>query len=304
MQTQILQEKNNNLIRDIKRLGTNLDELAKKFRNSSSSFDEWSEHEWCNNAFGNALIRLRQLTEQNFNNIETISLLAVTRYIFELSIWLNLLKEDSKYGLVYYWKLLETQFRYYKDTVRHLYREVKLLKEFEKKDKQSTDKILKKINENKNLNSEIFNLLRESMTEVDAEAGRKFSIFIDDAKINGYGFQAYLVEKKSIPKIEQAIREIENKLKGFKTRVPEEIDSIIPKRWNWKQMAEKVGKGEEYDYIYTYASKLLHATPISLTTDQKNLEIQEILIFLRYIYIALLELIDLSRQQLKNNSIA
>jgi hypothetical protein len=127
------------------------------------------------------------------------------------------------------------------------------------------------------------------MREVDIEASKKFSIYIDDAKINGYGFQAHLIKTKIIPQVEQAISEIQNKLEEFKKKVDKKIFDIIPRRWNWKDMAEKVNKEEEYDYIYTYTSKLLHATPASLTTNQKNLELQEVYIFLRYINVTLNE---------------
>ena len=138
------------------------------------------------------------------------------------------------------------------------------------------------------------------MREVDIEASKKFSIYIDDAKINGYGFQAHLITTKIIPQVEQAISEIQNKLEEFKKKVDKKIFDIIPRRWNWKDMAEKVNKEEEYDYIYTYTSKLLHATPASLTTNQKNLELQEVYIFLRYINVTLNEIINLAKKQINN----
>jgi len=138
------------------------------------------------------------------------------------------------------------------------------------------------------------------MREVDIEASKKFSIYIDDAKINGYGFQAHLIKTKIIPQVEQAISEIQNKLEEFKKKVDKKIFDIIPRRWNWKDMAEKVNKEEEYDYIYTYTSKLLHATPASLTTNQKNLELQEVYIFLRYINVTLNEIINLAKKQINN----
>lgn len=50
-------------------------------------------------------------------------------------------------------------------------------------------------------------------------------------------------------------------------------------------MALKVGLADEYDFIYTFSSKLLHATPASITTNQKNLELSELAVFLKYIYV-------------------
>ena len=62
-------------------------------------------------------------------------------------------------------------------------------------------------------------------------------------------------------------------------------------------MASEAGLAHEHDYIYAFASKLLHATPSSLTTDQKNLELSEIYIFLRYIHVKILEIMELARLQ-------
>jgi len=303
MNQDILKKRIQKQITQIKRLRESFDNLSNEFRKNPDSFNEWCEYEWCKNIFGNGLIRLRQITKQNFFFIETISLLATTRYIFELSVWLYLVDKDAKYGLVYYWELLETQLKYYRDTLKQLHREINLLNKFDQKDRQATLKatlnIFKSIVEDTERDFEISDAIRRAMTEVDIEAYKKFSIYIDDAKINGYGFQAYLVETKAIPQVQRAIAEIEKKLSEFQLHVDTEIMNIIPKRWNWRQMAQKVGKEEEYDYIYTYTSKLIHATPASLTTNQKNLELSEVYIFLRYIYVNLCEIIALAKKQLK-----
>jgi hypothetical protein len=123
---------------------------------------------------------------------------------------------------------------------------------------------------------------------IDAEASRRFSIYAKDAQTNGYGFQAYLVQKKAIPQVGQALAEIALELDRFNATVPQDVNNMIPRRnnrpyWNWREMAQKVGLTDEYDYIYTFASKLLHATPASITTDQKNLELAEMQVFLKYI---------------------
>ncbi|MDB6088299.1 MAG: hypothetical protein JWN85_1083 [Gammaproteobacteria bacterium] len=62
-------------------------------------------------------------------------------------------------------------------------------------------------------------------------------------------------------------------------------------------MARVAGIEDEHDYIYSCASKLLHATPASLTTDYKNLEPKEICQFLRYIHVKMLEIADLASSQ-------
>lgn len=94
------------LVTAITNLQPHLDDLSEAFREDlhykdSADFDKWADQDWCRNAFGNGLVRLLQLTEQNFRFTETMGLLAVARYIFELSVWLHLFGVDPRFGLVY-----------------------------------------------------------------------------------------------------------------------------------------------------------------------------------------------------------
>lgn len=285
----------------IKALRDPLDKLAQSFRvNPQTSrefpFDKFSADDWRRNTFGNALVRLRQQVENNFNFIETMGLLAVARYVFELSIWLRLFQIDSRYCLIYYRELINTQRKYYEDTLDHLRREIQLLKRFAERDKEESDQVLHHHNQ---INSavEFGDLLRNAMNRVDAEASRHFSIYLDDAKINGYSFQAYLIEKKAVPQAEDAINQMDGELREYDKRVSQGVKKLVKGRWQWRKMADKAGIVHEHDYIYSYASKLLHATPASLTTDEKNLEIHEICLFLRYIYVKILEIMDMAWSQ-------
>jgi len=285
----------------IKNLQPYLDQLAEPFRcdpisGGEPSFDKWSANDWRRNTFGNALVRLRQLTENNFQFIETLGVLAVARYVFELSVWLHLFQKDSRYSLVYYRELLETQRKYYEDAEAQLRREIALLKRFEEKDKEATKEVIQP-SSGERVISEIGKMISNAMRQVDAEASRNFSLYLDDARTNGYGFQAYLVEKKALPPVEQAIRDIKKEIQDFESRVPKDVQNLTRGRWNWRRMAEQVGLVDEHDYIYSFASRLLHATPASLTTDAKNLELSEICIFLRYVYVKILELMELAGLQ-------
>lgn len=83
---------------------------------------------WVLAAYRNSLVRSRIFLEQNFHYIEPMGLLAVTRYLFELMVWLKLLERDHQYGLVYYFELLINQLDYYEQLRDQLMREVVFLK--------------------------------------------------------------------------------------------------------------------------------------------------------------------------------
>lgn len=286
---------------EIHALGPQFDYLSALFRKDIgpngegvTHFDEFSADFWRRNTYGNALIRLRQLTENNFLVIETLGLLAVVRYIFELSVWLLLFEKDFRYCLVYYRELLKTQLRYHKDTAKHLEREIKLLNDFEAEEKLGHEKVRAE-------NTSLPDASREMdlvSTLIDAQAARCFAIYLDEARSNGYGHQSHLVKNQAIPRTQAVIEELKQKILELEAGVSQDVQPFFSlKKWEWRGMSEKAGILQEYDYIYCYASKLLHATPVSITTDEKNLERVETCMFLRYILVKMLDIIHLSHSQ-------
>jgi hypothetical protein len=286
-----------------------LDATAKLFRTPEKigPFDKWSGYCWRSSVFSDGLIKLRLFTENNFNCVETIGVISVSRYIFELCVWLRLLDLDARYGLVYYEQLIDTQLRYWKDYHSQLNREIRLLNQFEKEESTLLHDKIAELNlisgdqEKKKMEAAISGtkLVAEL---IDRKAARQFSIYAEQAKTNGYGYQAFLVKQKCLPKVEDSIASLEKEKATFDANIPEDIKALIPKRWNWRQMAEKVNMTEEYDFIYTFSSKLLHATPASITTNHKNLELEEMVIFLKYIDVKIRDLLELGQSHVKVTS--
>ncbi len=289
------------LVRAIKGHRVILDETIKRLRTPEiiNAFDKDNAHSWCLSVTGDALVRLRLFTEQNFNFIETMGIVAVSRYVFELSVWLYLFKMDRRYGLVYYAQLLETKLKYFKDYRAQLDREISLLDHFEDKEreaqKEAIDQI--KVTTDPETQKQMVHTLGRTVSDIiDREARRHFSISVEHAKVNGYGFQAHLLRQKLIPQIDQSIAVLASEKTAFNERVPKTVRDLMPGKWRWKQMAQKVGLTNEYDYIYAFSSKLLHATPASITTDQKDLELNEIVVFVKYIEVKILDMIDLAKE--------
>ena len=145
---------------------------------------------------------------------------------------------------------------------------------------------LKEINDpslNDDQREALLSSLNSLSDEIDIDASRAFSIYAKEAQTNGYEFQAHLVETKAIPQVERSLADLARERAWFDTNIPQDVKDLIPRRWQWRRMAGLVSLTDEYDYIYSFASKLLHATPASITTDQENLELPEMQIFLKYI---------------------
>lgn len=294
-----IEEQATQLVASIKDQRTALDAKAKRIRTPEiiGAFDKWNHDSWCLSVTGDCLVRLRLFTEQNFNFIETMGVISVARYIFELSVWLQLFKLDSRYGLVYYAQLLETQRHYWKDYRAQLDREISMLNKFEQEEKEALREAMSQIehlSDPEQQRQAAYTAPKSVANFIDKQAARHFSIYAEQAKVNGYGFQAHLVEKKVVPEIDKSLADIDSEKAAFNSAVSSEIRDLIPNRWEWRQMAQKVGLVDEYDFIYTFSSKLLHATPASITTDQKNLELSELVVFLKYIYVKIGDVLELA----------
>jgi hypothetical protein len=285
------------LVNSIHSRHSSLDALAKKLRTPAirNAFDKWDHNSWCISVAGDSIVRIRLFIEHNFNYIETMSVISVTRYMHELSVWLHLFKRDRRYGLVYFDQLLDTQHRYYQDEKMQLEREVALLSSFAKMENEELARVLERLKNSPDVGALLPALNSVSQT-IDVLASKRFSIYAKDAQANGYGFEAYLIETKAIPRVEQALADIACERKEFDKTVPRSVKDLIPKRWQWRLMAQKVNLVDEYDYIYSISSKLLHATPVSITTDQKNLEFSEMRIFLKYIDVKINEILLLAEE--------
>ena len=115
-----------NVLSEITQLHPVLTEWGARFREKIGEREKTENDEnlrtsgayWALVAYADALTRLRLIVEQNFRFVETLGVLAVTRYIFELVVWLRALAQDSRYGLSYYFQIMEKQIRYYREKNR------------------------------------------------------------------------------------------------------------------------------------------------------------------------------------------
>lgn len=292
----------------IRSRGQILNVVAQRLRTPEiqATFNKWDHNSWCLSVAGDSLVRIRLLTEQNFNFVETMGVIAVARYIFELSVWLYLFRRDPRYGLVYFNQLIDTQQRYYQDVKAQLIREVALLKLLGEREQESQQKAIENVMglPPDDVRQQLLLPTLKAISEaIDAEASRRFSIYAKDAQTNGYEFQAHLIETESLPQVEQALAKVSSQRHRFNTTVSQDIKDLIPHRWQWRQIAKKVDLTDEYDYIYTFASKLLHATPASVTTNHKNLEIAEMEVFLKYIDIKIVDVVVLAKEYCKDRII-
>ena len=252
-------------------------------------------HAWAIVIYRNALIKLRLIVENCFAAFETLSLLAATRYIFELSIWLKLIDLDPKYGILFAMQLLSDKTTEYEQQKRKTESEITFFKSIEKKERELSDRELKRFSDSGDKTTLSFAANLDNIAKtIDKEAMKGFCLTIDDAKIRGYGLQAHLLRRQAIPELERVIKEFASTSEKFRKAWEGRVN--LPKRWTWKERSVAVGQYDQYDYIYTLTSRLLHASLSSIVTDMKDLDLPEAVIRLRYIVVTIGECLELAKK--------
>lgn len=250
---------------------------------------------WRMQILSDSLIKIRIFIENNFRMIETMGFLSLTRYIFELVVILKNLRANENFSFLYMQKMLLQQCEHFEDYADHIRSEIALYIAMGEEEKSAHDAVIEKhakkssaamsARNSRRLGAKMAAEINRASSLIDEKLALKFALYSDDIAHNGYAFQAHLLETKVLGSV---IKKAELARASYEKIKSAWLDIVDPfplnfKKWNWKEMSKHVGMEEEYDFLYSYTSRLLHASPHSLTTDQKNLEDSEVLMFIKYI---------------------
>jgi hypothetical protein len=94
---------------------------------------------------------------------------------------------------------------------------------------------------------------------------------------------------------ESRLRELEDHKQLLDSELATLIDAhqvglATASKWNWFDRARDVGMDEQYRFLYSFTSKLLHAIPLNIITD-KELYPSEVIMVLDYIVISATDLL-------------
>lgn len=222
---------------------------------------------WRMQALRDALLRVRTFIERNFSYIETLGLLSLCRYTFELVVWLKHIELDERFALIYARMLCKQQVELYEKLGAHLQREIDLYLSLAEEEKTAYANVFAAArSQEKAAGRTVVDGMRAASDLIDEKLALEFAIYSDQVRHNGYGFQAHLLKTQALPKAVEYAEENRNFLAKFNSRWAATIDELKVKEWKWNARAAHVGMASEYDFIYSYTSRLLHATPASLTT--------------------------------------
>jgi hypothetical protein len=173
-------------------------------------------------------IRLRLIIEGNLHNIETLSLLATVRYVFELLVWLKLAATREGYSLAYYGRLLEKSKEHAASHLKQLSAEVALLEKLEALDRDSVTEAARGIVNGDFSSGGANDGIRAAMSNVERLAARAFSLYADKGKNWGFGFTAHLIRTQAIPKAAEALTAADKQFNVFLSACPACARDLCP----------------------------------------------------------------------------
>lgn len=271
------------------------------FRREFPTTDRFSQAHWVFRSRIDSLRKLKAILPPGPIRLDTMGVLALTRYVFEMTVWLKLISKDQRYGLTFYRQLIANQRQHLETTRAQYLREIEFLRGVERKENNALKQKMEELflmPKDRDRSEAAKRLGTSVMGDIDRIADRSFSIYAADAKVNGYGFQAYRVETEGIPKVEELLRQVDEEEKLFLERLSPELHDFTEKDRKWSRKAIVAGMKNDYDYIYSYTSRLLHAEPASISTNQQNLEPKEMLVFLRYVRVCIIDILEICAERL------
>lgn len=224
-------------------------------------------------------------------------LLAIARNLFENMVWLRLFNSEPQYGLIFYEQLLIQQKQNTENFIAKTEREIAIFEEYDKIDNENVVSFASLMKGQPSVEEiESARVEHHKQTEeLDAQARRSFAIYAAAAKFNGYGYQCHLLRENEIPRQRAQLLEIQENLDRFRKAKSSILSAHLvgrsSARWNWKERATEVGMIDQYEFLYSYTSKLLHCTPMNLITE-KQLSVSETLLMLDYAFVTILDAFD------------
>jgi hypothetical protein len=301
------QEKLAELVNDIKALAPELKKLCDAARDSlaAASTEPGLQIQYFRQQIlAYSMLRLRHFIEHNLINntsIETMATLAVCRYTFELVVWLKLMEKDDRFALLFNRESIRGHIDNLKENISLLENErsfyISQADTETKLHQQAIEEIKASDRSPDEMGKALASRLGKISDYLDQSLDSRLLLYYEEIAENGYGYVASFIEKKALPPIQRDLTNAKSQLADFDQvwsnylsemkknkkisqlfRIPTELEQI-----KWKQAAKFAEMEADFDFMYSYTSRLLHATPSSVMTLEQNLRKDEFLTFWRYI---------------------
>lgn len=250
--------------------------------------------EWALRAHLGTIDKLESLFDQD-RDYRAEELLATARNLFENLVWLKLFSHDLDWGTRFYGQFLKQHEEDLQRTIAKMEAEAALFDEADDEEDADMDLAFTGLEADDDVDQRVesaLELRERQRVALDMKIRRTFSLFAASARFNGYGLQAHLIRTEHLPRHQAQLDLIRAQMSEFERRVgdPQRVRAAFA--WmKWKEAARTVDMLEQYDFLYAYTSRLLHATPMNIITE-KQLTPGEDTMLMEYVVVTAIDLLD------------
>ncbi|MBC7490341.1 MAG: hypothetical protein H7240_10660 [Glaciimonas sp.] len=222
-----------------------------------------------------AMKRMRGLSESNLLLMSDLELSAAIRFVFEMSLWVSFLAGPIENGKRYFAiSVLENQ-RYLKKEIKYMEYEVANMRAAD----ALKDTSLRELAE-KGVMTGRTGVFEEEIKKIwldnEVIAAKTFSIYSDWVKGGNFGTIADYIETKALPDLNHLLTSVDARLLSLKN------SGVNVSRIKTETLAEMAGMVPEYEWIFSYTSRKIHAEPFSISGDFSVLTNHEKFIYVQY----------------------
>lgn len=169
-----------------------------------------------------SLRRLRNFIANNFMVIETLGVLSLARYTFEMVVQLKRIDLDPLFSLVYAREVIEQQVEHHRKMAEHLQREIALYRQLAEQEAARHSQILAgatsqaKGGSKATTGQRIAEEMRAASAEFDEQLALSLTLYSEDAKVYGFAFQAHRLETQALPQLLNVRTQNSQSLADFK----------------------------------------------------------------------------------------
>ena len=231
--------------------------------------------------------KLTSLFEKSqFEDGDLVRNISSLRYAFEALVQTRLLLKEPKYPYQLYLAIHKVQEKQIENAISRLEKEISLYEDLEKEDSAKGIELGMKFAEQYSLSNDadvksFGNELYKQMEQIDNSLKSHITVWSENIETNGYGFHASILKNKILPQYQKEKEEL-NKLSVkrekemandgyfnlfFETNGQStKVFKVVNDNRSWSQKASDAGLQDEYNFIYSYTSALIHCTSYSFMT--------------------------------------
>jgi hypothetical protein len=221
------------------------------------------------------------------------------RNLFENLVWCRLFQIEIGYGLIFFEQFLREHIESTEAHIAKVDSEIALFEQLELTESKQIQELASQLKSQKITVDQFTEQLDRNSKSVDRRARLAFAIYGPMAEINGYGYQRHLLAQSVKPKLHENLLALQSQLASLQATLPSSSRTLMTAigqagRVNWRKAATLINLGHEYDYVYSFASKILHSKAISTVPNGHLNDLEAVLMF-EYAYIAAERILDCVR---------